>query len=47
MKKDTSKWRQKMNIRETSKELEEDLAITEDEQMPELLEYIEVETESS
>jgi len=36
-----------MNIRETSKELEEDLAITEDEQMPELLEYIEVETESS
>jgi len=36
-----------MNIRESSNELEEDLAITEDEQMPELLEYIEVETESS
>jgi len=33
-----------MNIRESSNELEEDLAITEDEQISVLLEFIEVET---
>ena len=36
-----------MIIRESSNEWEEDLAITEAEQISELLEHIEVETESS
>ena len=47
MKKDISKRRQKMNARESSNELKEDLSITENEQMSELLECIEVEMELS
>jgi len=47
MKKDISKWRQKMNARESSNELEEDLSNTENEQMSELLKCIEVKMESS